>query len=121
MVNEFGRNRRVADLVQRELAVLIQRYIQGNRFGLITVSCVDVSPDLKNAKIFFTCLDNTASVEEITTSLNEHVGQLRHELAKKLVLRNIPKLHFIFDQNLERANRLSALIETLHSDNSGNK
>lgn len=116
MAKEFSRSRRVADLIQRELAVQIQRFIQDDNFGLITVSCVDVSPDLKNAKIYFTCLANKVAIEEVTEKLNEYNGQFRHELSKSLVMRNIPKIHFEFDQNLDRANRLTALIDSLHTD-----
>ena len=116
MAKEFSRSRRVADLIQRELAVLIQRYIQDGDFGLITVSSVDISPDLKNAKVYFTCLDNKATVEEITDGLNELNGQFRHELSQSIIMRSVPRLRFEFDQNLDRANRLTALIESLHSD-----
>ena len=116
MAKEFSRSRRVADLVQRELAVLIQRYIQDDNYGLVTVSSVDISPDLKNAKIYFTCLANKVPVEDVTEKLNEFTGQFRHELSKSLIMRNIPKLHFQFDQNLDRANKLTSLIESLNVD-----
>lgn len=114
MAKDFSRSRRVADLIQRELAVLIQRYIQDGDFGLITISSVDVSPDLKNAKVYFTCLDNQATVEVVTDGLNELAGQFRHELSHSIVMRSVPRLRFEFDQNLDRANRLTALIESLH-------
>ena len=115
MAKEFSRSRRVADLIQRELAVLIQRDIQDDDFGLVTISNVDVSPDLKNAKIYFTCLDNKTAVEDVTVRLNELNGQFRHELSKILIMRSVPKIRFEFDQNLDRANRLTALIESLHT------
>lgn len=118
MAKEYSRNRRVADLIQRELAILIQRYIQDDQFGLITISCVDVSPDLKNAKIYFTCLANKAAIDDVVDKLNEYNSQFRHELAKNLVMRSVPKIHFEFDRNLDRANRLTELIDSLHAGKS---
>jgi ribosome-binding factor A len=121
MAKEFSRSRRVADLIQRELAVLIQRDIQDHDLGMVTVSTIDVSPDLKNAKVFFTCIGNTVTIEQVVTRLNEHVGQFRHELSKSLILRSMPKLKFAYDYSLDRANKLTSLIDSLHIDATGTK
>jgi ribosome-binding factor A len=115
MAKEFSRSRRVADLIQRELAGLIQRDIHDHDLGMVTVSTVDVSPDLKNAKVLFTCIGNTAATEDVVLRLNEHIGQFRHELSKSLVLRSVPKLKFAYDYSLDRANKLTSLIDSLHA------
>lgn len=116
MPKEYNRSRRVADLIQREMAVLIQRLFQNNEAGLVTVSNVDVSPDLKNARIYFTCMANVLDAHDIEIQLNELTGQFRHELAQVLSLRSVPRISFRYDQALERANRLSSLIDSLHKD-----
>lgn len=121
MPKEYGRNRRVAELIQREMAALIQRFIQDNNAGLVTVSSVDVSPDLKNARIFFTCMENRTDILEVENRLNEHAGQFRHELSRNLTMRSVPRISFAYDYSLERANRLRSLIDSLHTDNQGNK
>ena len=116
MPKEYGRNRRVADLIQRELAVLIQREVVDARLGMITISTVDVSPDLKNAKIYVTSLGAEADNEEVIMVLNEHAAHLRHELAKVVVLRGVPKLIFVFDSSIERGSHLTALIDSLNKN-----
>ena len=116
MPKEFSRSSRVAELVRRELALLIPKYIQDAAVGLVTVSNVDVSQDLKNARIFITSIGNTIDNDQIAARLNEHVGQFRHDLSQSLVLRSVPRLHFEFDHALERANRLTALIDSLKHD-----
>ena len=113
MPKEFSRSRRVAALLQRSLAVLIPKYLQDADVGLVTVSTVDVSPDLKNARIFITSIGNTIDNDQIAARLNEQAGQFRHDLSQSLVLRSVPRLHFAFDHALERANRLTALIDSL--------
>jgi ribosome-binding factor A len=115
MPREFSRNRRVADLMQRELAALIQREIRDESLGLLTLSKIDVSPDLKNAQIYFTCLGNTVDVEQVSSRLNEYAGHFRHELSGVLIMRSVPKLQFKYDHTLERANKLTALIDSLHT------
>ena len=119
MPREFSRSRRVADLIQREIATLIQRYIQDDEIGLVTVSSVNVSPDLKNARIFFTCMANKTDIKHVSDLLNEFTGLFRHELAKNLVMRSVPKISFEFDYSLDRANKLTALIESLDDNKSG--
>ena len=116
MPKEFSRSRRVGDLIQRELASLIQRFTHDTNMGMVTISATDVSPDLKNAKIFVTCMGNDTDTGLVIASLNEHAGQFRHELSKLLVLRVTPKLCFKFDYALERANKMTSLIDSLHPD-----
>jgi ribosome-binding factor A len=94
MPREFGRNKRVGDQVQRELAVMIQREQTLPGLHLVTVSSVEVSPDLVNAKVFVTSLDADADKQQVVDALNELAGHFRHLLSKKLTLRIVPRLKF---------------------------
>lgn len=113
MPKEFGRNRRVADLIQRDLATLIQREMTAKRFGLITVSLVDVSPDLLNAKVFVTSLSDDVDKDEMLNVLNDRASHFRHELAQHSQMRTTPRLNFVFDSSIEHGSRLSALIDSV--------
>ncbi len=115
MPKEFGRSRRVADLVQRELATLIQREMDVGKFGLITVSLVDVSPDLQNAKVFVTSLRDDVDRESLLVTLNRRAAHFRHELARNSPLRTTPRLVFVFDSSIEYGSRLSALIDSVQA------
>lgn len=117
MPKQFSRSRRVADLVQRELARIIQRDIGDAHLGLITISAVDVSPDLTNAKVYITSLGADSGLEKVITVLNEQASHFRHELAQILPLRGVPRLEFLFDSSIERGSRLSALIDSLSTEN----
>jgi len=113
MPKEFSRSRRVADLIQRELATLIQREMDVRKFGLITVSLVDVSPDLQNAKVFVTSLSDDVEREALLVALNKRAPHFRHELARNSPLRTTPRLVFVFDSSIEYGSRLSALIDSV--------
>ena len=116
MPREYGRNKRVGDLVQKELANIIQREQTDTGISLITVAFVDVSPDLSYAKVFVTCLDPNKSKAEVVTTLNKISGHFRHLLSKKLSLRIVPRLKFFYDESIERGTYLNALINSLHKD-----
>ena len=77
MPKEFGRNQRVAQFIKKELAVLIQREFPLNEFGMITLSNVDLSPDLKNATIYITTLNNKLPNDQLVSDLNEKAGLIK--------------------------------------------
>lgn len=110
MPRETSRGRKVADLIQRELAVLIQREVKDPRLGMVTVNEVTVSRDLAFADVYFTVLpaDDTDSVEEI---LNQAGGFLRSQLAKVLATRTTPRLRFHYDATTLNGARLSKAID----------
>ena len=111
MPKDFERTRRVSEQLQRELAVLIQQEIMDPRVGMITVSAVEVSKDLAHAKIFITALDEKHPHDETIHALQHAAGFLQHELGKRLQLRAIPRLKFVYDESIERGTNLSALID----------
>ncbi len=126
MAKEFSRSQRVGDHIQKELATIIQMPVRDAGMGLVTVSSVDLSTDLAYAKIFVTCLgmDHAENDEhelsddraEVLAMLNDNAAQFRHQLSKILTTRTVPKLQFMFDESLEQANRLTSLIDSLHSE-----
>ncbi len=126
MAREFSRSQRVGDHIQKELATIIQMPVRDAGLGLVTISAVDLSTDLAYAKIFVTCLgmeraesDEQALSDDragVLVMLNDNAAQFRHQLSKILTTRTVPKLQFMFDENLEQANRLTSLIDSLHTE-----
>ena len=124
MAREFSRSQRVGDYIQKELAAIIQAPVRDAGMGLVTVSAVNLSTDLAYAKIYVTCLRSgsgnvlgeASDKEAILAMLNDHAAQFRHQLSKILTTRVVPKLQFMFDESLEQANRLTSLIDSLHSE-----
>lgn len=111
MAKEFTRAHRVAEQIQRELAVLIQQEIKDPRVGMVTVSSVKVSSDLAHAKVFVTVLDGGEDAAGTVKILNRAAPFLRHALTRRLILRIMPHLHFVHDEALEAGSRLASLIE----------
>ena len=109
MPREFSRGRRIADLIQRELAILIQMEVKDPRVGMVTVNEVTVSRDLAYADVYFTMLP-AENHRQCAQVLNNAAGFLRSQLAKKLSTRTTPKLRFHFDETIEKGARLSKTI-----------
>lgn len=109
----FNRTDRVADQIQKDLAVLMQRELKDPRIGMVTVSGVSVSKDFSYADIYVSFMDkdDASEVEAAVAVLNKAGGFLRSNLAKGLKLRVMPKLRFHYDATLSEAPRLSALID----------
>ena len=106
---EYSRAIRVADQIQREVAVLVAREVADPRVGDVTVSGVDLSPDMRHAKVLVTPgreTDGDASVE----ALNRAAGFLRSRLGRRVRMRRVPRLVFEHDRTLEQALHIDALI-----------
>lgn len=107
-----GRPRKVADLIQRELSGLLRRELRDPRVGMVTLTAVDVSPDLSHAKIFFTILEKEKQ-GETTDALQRAAGFLRSQLAHRIKLYATPELRFVYDDSIERGAQLSQLIDSV--------
>ena len=106
----YNRSIRVADQIQREIALLVAREVADPRVGEVTVSGVDLSPDMRNARVLVTPgrdTDGDASVG----ALNRAAGFLRSRLGRRVRMRRVPRLVFEHDRTLEHALRIDALID----------
>lgn len=109
----YSRTERIADQMQRDLALLLHREIKDPRVGMVTINNVHVSKDLSYADIYVTFmgLDGGTEVKEGIKVLDHAAGFLRTMLAKSIKLRVMPKLRFHYDQTIVDGPRMSRLID----------
>ena len=105
-----NRKKRIEEQIQRELGKILLSHPKHPLFIKITITAVDVSPDLANSKVFFTIFDSK-DVKEAIDVLKNETGFLRKSLAHNLNLRLTPKLNFVYDESTIKAQKLSALID----------
>ncbi|VCU72172.1 Ribosome-binding factor A [Pigmentiphaga humi] len=103
-----GRNQRLADQIQKDLAEMIQREVDTVRAGLVTLSGVDLTADYAHAKVYFTVMGADPAVAE--AALNEKAGWLHSLLFKRLHIHTVPTLHFVHDKQISRGIEMSQLI-----------
>ena len=111
MPKDFSRAQRIAEQIQREMAELIRLELKDPRVGLVTITGVEVTQDYEHAKVFFTLLGEAQQAADSLVGLQRASGFLRSQLSRRMQLRIIPQLHFIFDESVERGIHLSKLID----------
>jgi len=121
-MKEFSRLDRIADQMQRELAVMIQREVKDPRLdAMITVSGVKVSKDLGYADVYVTVLgkeDKPEVIAENMAILKQAAGFLRGRIGQSIKLRVVPQLRFHYDESVQRGQYLSSLIERAVNEDS---
>jgi len=105
----YARSRRVADLIRRELAEILQREAQDPRFQQLAISQVQLSRDLSFAKVYVSGLD-AYEAKEVVYSLNRASGFFRHTLANTVNMRGTPKLRFYVDTREQHSQHIESLI-----------
>lgn len=106
------RTERLNHLIQVEISDLLRKQVNDPRLnGLISITSVSISKDLKNATILISTLGDSHEREEIIKGFNSASGFLRRELAHRLDIRVTPELNFKFDDSIERGVELVNLIQ----------
>lgn len=110
---------RVAEQIKKELSQLIQAELKDPRIGFITVTGVEVTGDLSQARVFLSVLGSEEQKEETLKALARGKGFLRSELGKRIRFRHTPDLLFKFDSSIEYGSRIEAMLEQLNQGKSG--
>jgi len=121
MAKEYSRSERVADAVQRELAVLIRDEVRDPRVGMLSITDVEISRDLAYGKIYVSFVGerDDDEIKGAMAALNGASGYLRRLLAAQIKLRITPTLTFFYDDTGRRGQQLSALIDYAVGTNRG--
>lgn len=115
MSREFKRSDRVAQELQKEIAIILQREVKDPRIGMVTVSDVEVSRDLAYAKIFVTFLfdNDQEAIKQGMKGLEKASPYIRSLVGKVMRLRIVPELRFIYDESLVEGMRMSNLVSNV--------
>ena len=107
---------RVGDEMRHILANLFISEVFIPEAGLLTVTKVTVTDDLKIAKVYLSFLENKKPVEDILEILESKHNLIRHNVGSKLTLKYIPQLQFYYDDSIEHAQRIDDLIQKIYKD-----
>ena len=110
-MSEARRPERVAELVLRELSVMLLRDLKDPRLQGVTLTSVKMADDLRHGRVFFSHLEGAARAPVVVAGFKSASGFIRREIGKSLGLRYTPELDFEFDPALERAARIDALLK----------
>ena len=117
MPQEFARSERVAQTINRQMAMILRNQVNDPRVSTLTITDVEVTKDLRQAKIFVTSMkDDTVDVKDTMQAVEKASGFLRRALAQVIDMRHCPNLLFKYANSVSQGAYMSALIdEALHN------
>jgi ribosome-binding factor A len=109
---------RINHLLREEIAELLTREVKDATLStsLISITEVDTSPDLRNAKVYFSVYGDDDEIKAAGDHLRRAAGFLHHNLKERLDLRHTPHLEFIADRSIERGDRIMRLMRTIEQE-----
>ncbi|WP_309399546.1 30S ribosome-binding factor RbfA [Cerasicoccus maritimus] len=110
-----SRSVRVNELVKREISTVLHTNYRERAVG-ITITEVDVSPDLRNARIYYSVIGDQTAVQAAESLFNKEHKNIRQFLSKTVVLKYLPKLQFKFDDSIARGVRVLDLLEEIDDE-----
>lgn len=100
--------------MKKELSDIIGRKLKDPRVGFVTVTDVEVTGDLQQAKVYLTVLGDEEQKKDTLDGLEKAKGFIRSEVGKRIRLRKTPELIFEIDESIEYGNRIETLIKKIH-------
>jgi ribosome-binding factor A len=110
---------RVGDQIRSAVTDLLAREVHDPGIGFTTVTRVQVTADLQLARIFYTTLGDAAARTASARALKRAAPFLRHQLGQRLRFRRVPIIEFVFDESIEREERLERLLSEIHDQDHG--
>ena len=119
--SEQKRSTRVADAIRNELAILLLNKVRDPKIGNVTISRVEVSDDLKYARIYYTVLGEGKVIKEADAGLQRARGFMRSHLARTLNMRYTPELQFRYDMTAEKVKEIEELFQEIAGEKDENE
>jgi ribosome-binding factor A len=109
---------RINHLLRQEIAELLSREVKDSTLStsLISITEVDTSPDLRNAKVYFSVYGDEDEIKAAGEHLRRAAGFLHHNLKERLDLRHTPHLEFVVDRSIARGDRIMRLMRTIEEE-----
>ena len=107
---------RVGDQLRAEIADLLAREVHDPGIGFLTITHVNVSPDLQVARVYYTTLGDEKARRDTSRALGRATPFLRRQIGSRLRLKRVPLLEFFFDESIERGDRIERILNDLSAE-----
>lgn len=112
----FPRSKRVADNVRKQMSILLDEQLAGQNFSMVSVTDVEMTRDLRHAKVFYSVLGDENARTEIQEFLEENTRPLRGKLAQRMALKFVPELTFAYDSSLVEGMKIQSILTDLERE-----
>ena len=106
----FKRSEKVGDLIREEISQIFLRGLKDPRIGFVTITKVDVSDDLRVAKVYYSVFGGEQEKEESYLGLESAKGYIKRELGRRIRLKYMPDISFMFDDSFEYEEHIEELL-----------
>lgn len=113
----YQRSHRIGDQIQKEISSLLTKGLKDPRIGFVTITGVEVTPDLHLARVYYTVMGESETRANTATGLAKATPFIRRELGRRMRIRFIPDLLFVFDSTLDQSEHINRLLRAAGSGN----
>ncbi len=110
------RAQRVAETIHKEISSLLIKGLKDPRIGFVTITSVDVTSDLRQARIYYTLMGSQDGRKETQAGLDSCSSYIRQQLGRQLRLRFIPEIHFEYDASFDYGQNIERLLKEVKTD-----
>jgi ribosome-binding factor A len=107
---------RIGDQIREELSILLARQVQDPGIGFLTITRVKVSPDLQQARVYYTTIGDEKARKETAKALGRATPFLRRQIGSRIRLKNVPVLEFFYDESIERQDRIEKIMLDIQAE-----
>ncbi|MFQ5607440.1 MAG: 30S ribosome-binding factor RbfA [Candidatus Zixiibacteriota bacterium] len=115
-MKSYPRAKRVADNIRKQMSVLLDEELDGEACGMVSVTDVELTRDLRQAKVYFSTLGNETERGVALEYLKENTKRLRGKLARRIALKFVPELSFIYDSSMADGMRIEKIFNQLENE-----
>ncbi|MFH0731331.1 MAG: 30S ribosome-binding factor RbfA [Candidatus Omnitrophota bacterium] len=102
--------------LQHQISTIIQQELSDPRIGFVTVISVSVSADLRHAKVYFTSMGDDKQIKDTAETLNSAAGYIRKLLGKRMLIKFIPEIKFIFDDTIQQNEKIDKALDKIRRE-----
>ena len=109
----MSRHERVEEAIKKEVSLIIHDQLKDPRIGFVTITRVELSKDLRNAKIFYSVLGKEDSCKKTKLALDSALGYIRSQVAQRINMRFATELMFCEDHSTEQSVKIQELLDKI--------
>ena len=114
-MSQGSRPDRVADQIRSELALLLTREVHDPGIGFVTITRVQMTPDLQQARVFYTALGDDKARKSTERAIERAGAFLRRQIGSRLRLKRVPELTFLYDESIAGQDRIEQLLNEIRT------
>jgi ribosome-binding factor A len=118
-MSQGSRPDRVADQIRAELALLLTREVHDPGIGFVTITRVQMTPDLQQARVFYTALGDDKARRNTERAIERAGPFLRRQIGSRLRLKRVPELTFLYDESIAGQDRIERLLNEVRTSSPG--